>query len=117
MEIALSDLQWKTCLVYFDDVVVFAPDFDSHMQRVKEVLDRIKDSGFKLKPDKCQLLQKEVNFLGHTISEDGVKPNFDNVAKLYSVRNNPMLQKSDDLLEWEVTIEDLSMGFLKWYSL
>ena len=82
MEIALRVLQWHICLIYVDDVLVFGSMFEQHMQRVAEVLSRIKEAGLKLKPDKCHLLQTSVNFPGHTISAEGVLPNPDNLAKV-----------------------------------
>lgn len=39
------------------------------MRRIEDVLDRKKTAGLKLKPEKCELLQKEVCFLGHVINE------------------------------------------------
>ena len=52
------------------------------MQRLDEVLSRIRDSGLKLRGDKCQLLRPSVNFLSHTISAKGVLPNPENLAKV-----------------------------------
>ena len=82
MELALRGLQWHICLIYLDDVLVFGSDFEQHMDRVHEVLSRITEAGLKLKPEKCQLLQTSVSFLGHTISAEGVLPNPDNLAKI-----------------------------------
>jgi hypothetical protein len=80
MELALSGLQWLTCLIYLDDVIVFGSSFEQHMNRVDQVLARMKDA--ELKPQKCQLLQEEVTFLVHVVSKDGVKSNPDNIAKI-----------------------------------
>ena len=82
MELALQGLQWVTCLIYIDDVIVFGKDFDEHMQRLEEVLDRIKKAGLKLKASKSYLLQKEVIFLGHVVSGEGIKPSPTNVTKV-----------------------------------
>jgi hypothetical protein len=82
MELALQGLQWITCLVYIDDIIVFAPDFEQHLCNVDEVLGRIRDAGLKLKPEKCQLLQTEVIFLGHVVSGKGVSPDPTNIAKI-----------------------------------
>jgi hypothetical protein len=82
MEIALSGLQWQTCLIYIDDIIVYEKDFKEHLERAEAVLARIKDAGLKLKPEKCELLRKEVAFLGHVINENGIKPNQDNVNKI-----------------------------------
>ena len=82
MEIALRGLQWHTCIIYLDDVLIYGSNFDEHMSRLDEVLTRIKEAGLKLKPEKCQLLQLFVNFLGHTISAEGILPNPENLAKV-----------------------------------
>ena len=82
MELALQGFQWITCLIYIDDVIVYGKSFDEHMHRVEEVLDRIKAAGFKLKAQKCLILQTEVVFLGHVVSGEGIKPNPTNIAKI-----------------------------------
>ncbi|MCG8045846.1 MAG: RNase H-like domain-containing protein [Candidatus Thiodiazotropha endolucinida] len=82
MERALMGLQWFICLIYLDDVCVFGKNFDEHISRVDKVLARLKETGLKLGPDKCHLLKTEVTFLGHVVSERGVLPNPNNVAKI-----------------------------------
>ena len=54
MELALSNLQWITCLIYIDDIIVFGKSFEQHISREEEVLERIKAAGLKLKPEKCE---------------------------------------------------------------
>ena len=39
-------------------------------------------ANFKLKPEKCELVQKEVIFLGHLVNKDGVRPNPANTSKI-----------------------------------
>lgn len=78
MEIALIGLQWLTGLIYIDDIVAFGREISRNIC----VLDRKKTAGLKLKPEKCELLQKEVCFLGHVINEKGILPNPDNVTKV-----------------------------------
>ena len=53
-----------------------------HMSRVQEILQCLKDANLKLQPSKCNLLQTQVDFLGHVINEDGVLPNPENVSKI-----------------------------------
>ena len=69
MEIAMRGLQWTSCLVYLDDIVVFASNFESHLERLGEVLGRLEEAGLKVKPSKCCLARKKVAFLGHVVSE------------------------------------------------
>ena len=82
MELALAGLQWDTCVIYLDDVIVFGRIFDEHLTRLGEVLERFRSAGLKLKPEKCQFFQREVKFLGYLISAKGVKPHPDNVQKI-----------------------------------
>ena len=82
MELALQGLQWTTCLIYIDDVIVYGGNFDEHMRRLEEVFQRLKHAGLKLKPEKCVLLQSEVVFLGHVVTAEGTKPNPTNITKI-----------------------------------
>ena len=65
----LSGLQWVSCLVYLDDVVVFGKSFEEHLKNMELVFARIREAGLKLKPSN---VQKQVKYLGHIISEHGV---------------------------------------------
>ena len=73
MNLALSGLTWTHCLVYLDDIIVWAPTFEEHIHRLRLVFNRIRAAGLKLKPTKCRFLRKEVAFLGHVVSADGIK--------------------------------------------
>ena len=82
MELALQCLQWESCLIDIDGIIVFATNFDQHIERVRQVLERIKIAGLKLRPEKCQILQLKVVFLGHIASGEGVSPNPTTIAKI-----------------------------------
>ena len=73
-----------TLLLYLDDVVVIAPTFDSHLEKLEEVLSQLRKARFKLNPSKCEMLQRKVKLLGHIVSEEGVATNPD---KIEAVRN------------------------------
>ena len=73
MESMLSDLLWKKCLVYLDDVIVFGKTFQECLDNLELVLERILSNGLKLKPKKCNVFQKSINYLGRIISTDGIK--------------------------------------------
>ena len=87
MEVAMRGLQWTSCLVYLDDIVVFSRDFGDHLERLGEVLTRLTDAGLKVKPSKCTLARKKVAFLGHVVSEEGVATD---PAKVEAVRTWPV---------------------------
>jgi hypothetical protein len=72
MEMVLRNCQWKTCLVYLDDIIVFGKSFEEHVQRLGQVLDRLIHAGLKLKPSKCHFFKEQLVFLGHMITKNGV---------------------------------------------
>ena len=72
MDMILAGLQWSQCLVYLDDVIVVGRCFDEHLKNLRHVFDRFREAGLKLKPAKCVFCCKEVSFLGHIVSADGI---------------------------------------------
>ena len=72
MDLVLVGLTYDACMVYLDDVIIFAPSYESHLQRLQQVFERIRQAGLKLKGSKCSFFQRKVEFLGHVISENGV---------------------------------------------
>ena len=93
MNSVLAGLTAIKCLVYLDDIVVWGSSLEEHNIRLKEVLQRLRENNLQVQPDKCEFLRKEVNFLGHVISEHGVLPD---QKKIEAVRNFPVpLSKSD----------------------
>ena len=75
MELIFRGLQWHTLLIYLDDIIIFSTDHEEHLERLEEVLYRLKISGLKLKPSKCELLKSEILYLGHIVGKEGIKPN------------------------------------------
>ena len=60
--------------VYIDDVLIFSRTLTDHIQHLKLVITRIQEVGLKLKPTKCHFVRREVEYLGHIITPDGLMP-------------------------------------------
>ena len=73
IEKALHGSIHTDCLAYIDDVVVFSKGETDHIEKLRKVFDPLRFHNFKLKPSKCCLLQKEITYLGHCISKDGIR--------------------------------------------
>ena len=71
--------------VYIDDILVTGASDSEHLQNLQEVLTRLEKAGLKLKKDKCAFLLPAVEYLGHVISEEGLKPTADKVRALVEV--------------------------------
>jgi hypothetical protein len=67
IDIILSGVKWKTCLVYLDDVIVFSGSRSAHLAHVAEVLTLLGNAGLSLKLNKCHFFSETVDYLGHVI--------------------------------------------------
>ena len=72
MDIVMSGLNLNVCLSYLDDIIAYSETAEGHLERLAMILERLRSAGLKLKPEKCCLFQKSVQFLGHVVSEDGI---------------------------------------------
>ena len=82
MERVLVGLNWKICLIYLDDIIIFSSTFEEHLQRLQKVLDCIANAGLKLKPQKCHLFRTEVLYLGFLVGREGVRTDPEKVRKV-----------------------------------
>lgn len=69
MQEALGDYVFEILLFYLNDIIVYSSDFSGHIERLDKVFTLLQKYRLKLKPAKCHLLQREIRFLGHIISE------------------------------------------------
>ena len=73
------------CVVsYFDDVLIFSKTWNEHMCHIKKVLKTLQDAGFTIKPSKTCVGCTEIDFLGHIIGENQIRPD---PAKSEKIRN------------------------------
>ncbi|PAA55822.1 hypothetical protein BOX15_Mlig019225g1 [Macrostomum lignano] len=94
MAAVLDKQMWKTCLVYIDDLLVWSTDVDEHLRRLEEIFSKLRQANLCLKPQKCHFLQKQVKFLGHTLSAAGISTDEE---KVQEVKNWPTPRSSTEL--------------------
>ncbi|KAK3755142.1 hypothetical protein QZH41_020562, partial [Actinostola sp. cb2023] len=94
MEHCLADLNFKKCIVYIDDIVIYAKTFEEHLERLEAVFTRLHQFGLKLKPSKCTFFRDRVKYLGHIISENGIETDPD---KIEALRTWPVPDCFDEL--------------------
>ena len=74
----------KYALVYLDDVIFFSKSIEEHIQHIEAVFELLRKVGLKIKLSKCTFLQREVEYLGHIVTEKGIGPD---PKKLLSIKN------------------------------
>ena len=94
METVLRGMQWERAVLYLDDIIIFSKDISQHLERLEEVLQRLKNANLTLKPSKCHFFKKQVEFLGHIVSEEGVKTD---PMKIKAVQEWPIPRRVKDV--------------------
>jgi len=59
--------------MYVDDLLIHSSTFTEHLHHIDLVLDKLTSAGFTVNATKFQFCEPEINFLGHIISDEGVK--------------------------------------------
>ena len=67
---------------YLDDVIVFDSDPTAHVRTIRALFERLRKHNLKLSPSKAHLGATDANFLGHSISPAGIRPNAEKVSAL-----------------------------------
>ena len=58
-------------LAYLDDILIFSNTIGDHLKYINRVLSSLQEHNLKLKTSKCEFFQKETQYLGFKISEEG----------------------------------------------
>ena len=63
----------KFVFVFFDDILVYRKNWNSHLKHIKTILKILQENNFYAKNSKCIFGQKKIVFLGHVVSDEGIK--------------------------------------------
>ena len=62
------------CYAYIDDLLIASSSLDEHKHHLREVLERLQEHGILINPSKCVLGAKHLEFLGHHVDQNGIRP-------------------------------------------
>ncbi len=65
--------------VYLDDILIFSPSLQVHVQHVRRVLQRLLENRLFAKAEKCMFHAQSVTFLGSVVSAEGISMDPDKV--------------------------------------
>ena len=92
------------CICYIDDILIYSRTLKEHKQQVCKVLQKLKEAGLFIKPEKCEFSVQKTTFLGFIISEEGLEM-------------DP--EKVNAVLNWETpkSVKDIQcfLGFANFY--
>src|SRR5690554_5749813 len=75
MDEALSDLDWTSGQGYIDDIACGSNTFEDHCKDLQKLFDRLTEWELSAKLSKCLFFKKRMEYLGHEISYEGIRPN------------------------------------------
>ena len=90
MQNCLGELNLTYALVYLDDMIMYSKTEEDYLRRLQAVFERFYEHGLKLKPWKCRFLCKQITFLGHEVSTNGMMPgnlNLKGIAEMALLAN------------------------------
>ena len=79
---------------YSDDILITGRTRAEHIENLRMVLCRLREYGLRLKHSKCEFFAKDLEFLGHRISPEGVKLTAERIA---SIRDAPVPTNKKEL--------------------
>ena len=71
---------------YLDDILIYSPDVPTHLVHMRQLFQRLKEADLKLNREKCNFFKSHIQYLGHLISGEGIKPL---PEKLESIKEMP----------------------------
>ena len=80
----LQDMDNVEC--YIDNLIVYKKDWATHLQVLNTLLEKLRRAGLVIQPTKCVLGSKSVEFLRHSIGENCISINEENLEKIRGVK-------------------------------
>ena len=72
--------------VYLDDILITGKTETEYLRNLEEVLTCLEKAGLRLKKQKCSFMLTSVDYLGHTISSEGLQPTRE---KVHAIKDAP----------------------------
>ncbi|UYV67223.1 K02A2.6-like, partial [Cordylochernes scorpioides] len=73
-------------VTYVDDLLIYADSIEEHNEKLKGILEIARRNNIKFDLTKAQICKKEVSFLGHMISKNGIDPEPNKVDKVINLK-------------------------------
>ena len=71
---------------YLDNILIYSPDVPTHLVHMRQLFQRLREADLKLNREKCNFFKSHMEYLGHLISGEGIKPL---PEKLESIKEMP----------------------------
>ncbi|GBG62891.1 hypothetical protein CBR_g34263 [Chara braunii] len=69
-------------LVYLDDILVYSRSLEDYLEHLRRVLEMLRAAKYKANCDKCEFVWQELEYLGHSITPEGISPLSDKIQAI-----------------------------------
>lgn len=63
----------KKCVVHFDDILIYRKGLNEHINRLRQVLEILRNERLYANINKCDFCMKIIVFLGYVVSSKGIE--------------------------------------------
>ena len=68
----LSNMLFKSAIVYLDDVLILSKDFADHYKHLRMLFQKFRDANLRMNGKKCHFAIDQVKYIGHILNKDGI---------------------------------------------
>jgi hypothetical protein len=90
----LNPLLRKCVVVFIDDILIYSKTWEEHLAHIQFVLTLLQQHGFHIKISKCSFAKRQLSYLGHIVSEQGVATD---PSKISTIKDWPRPENVKDL--------------------
>ena len=76
----------KFAFAYLDGIIIFSNTAEEHLKHIQIIINRLRAVQLKLKKSKCSSFKKELYYLGHLLTTEGIKPQIEKVKAIHDMK-------------------------------
>ena len=73
------------CATFLDDMIVTGPTTEKHLEMLEKIFKSLKENGLRCNLSKCAFFQSKVEYLGNSLSAEGIKPSEKNIQAIQNL--------------------------------
>jgi len=108
----LTHYQYIFAVSYIDDILCYSQNWESHMTHLRLILQRVLDSGLRLRAEKCKFAQTKLRYLGMILTKDRIKPDLEKLK----IIKNASSPKSAKMLQSFLGLTGFYQMYIRGYS-
>lgn len=94
MDRVLGHLTEEFVTIYVDDILITSPSLEEHYEHIQRVLTKFMEHNVTVNHEKCQFFNSEAAFLGHIISNQGIKMDHKKIKTIQDFKA-PVIRKNN----------------------